>query len=424
MHQHLKISKRHLVFLLFCFIYRLTLEYAYSTIISKRFSYLGYDLDFNLVNYVNSWLLFLTIIFILKSKFHKVSDFFYFTSIVALLIPMYVLYGLDNNLSIYPPVVSTISILIIYIITNLKSFKISWKYRMLDGVKIFEVISILSILFLIYLYRNAALNLNFADVYYFREENSKLTEGTFISYISSWSYQIFTIALMAVSLHLRRYWMVLLIIFIQVFFYAASGHKSILFYPLLVFFIRWLNRYTNLGLVALQGHLIAIIFPILTFILFEDILVSSYLLRRVIFIPAKLTFIYFEFFESKPFIFWSNSILSSVLEYPFSERHTVLISEYAGWGDASANNGYISSGYAQAGLFGVLIYTLILAIILKLIDSISGKQFPLWLGISLTIVSFRSIVLSSDLFTVFLTHGLIIIMLIFFLLSKNLTKNT
>ena len=153
--------------------------------------------------------------------------------------------------------------------------------------------------------------------------------------------------------------------------------------------------------------------------MYNDILTSSFILRRIFLIPAKLTYVYFDFFNENQHIYWSNSFLSFFIEYPYDYKYTNLVGEFYGE-DMSANNGLIASGYAQAGIFGVFVYVLILGIVLNLIDNIVKNGIPLWIGLSLTIIPFRSIQLSSDILTVFLTHGFIIVILMLLLIRRNI----
>ena len=85
----------------------------------------------------------------------------------------------------------------------------------------------------------------------------------------------------------------------------------------------------------------------------------------------------------------------------------------------AANNGYISSGYAHAGFIGVLIYSLILGVYLKWLNVFSKNVPHIWLTIALMVTPFRSLILSSDLPTTFLTHGLIIATIMITLLRKQ-----
>ena len=92
-------------------------------------------------------------------------------------------------------------------------------------------------------------------------------------------------------------------------------------------------------------------------------------------------------------------------------------------GGASANNGFVSSGYAQAGMFGVFLYTVIIGWLLKCIDFLSTKsRYPLWFSLILVVNPLKTLMLSSDLFTTLLTHGLLISIMLLMLFNNGLNK--
>ena len=97
---------------------------------------------------------------------------------------------------------------------------------------------------------------------------------------------------------------------------------------------------------------------------------------------------------------------------------TILIGQFRGT-DASANNGYVSSGYAHAGIMGVFLYSLILGVIMSLLNSMTRNSDHLWFYLALVIVPIRAVVISSDLFTSLLTHGLLISILLIFLARQG-----
>lgn len=416
------ISNKRIYLVLSVILYKLILDFSYIKIISTRFESVGFQLNYSLNNYVVSWALLLYSLTFVKFKIKKVSDFFFITMLINLLVPLFVLYGLDNRYSIFPVIMTTLGFSLTYLFTKLNIFYKLQTLRINKGKHITVAISSLCVIFLVFWYNyvNVRLNFNLFDVYEFRRENKELAGGGLISYIISWTYQVFNILLLILSIHYRKYTFILIILLIQIFFFAASAHKSILFYPLLVLFLKYyIDRFNyNHNLVLIYS--LVLIVPLASFFIYDDILTSSFILRRIFLIPAKLTYVYFDFFIENPHVYWSNSFLSFFSEYPYSEPYKTHIGHFFGFENASANNGYIPSGYAQAGVFGVFIYVFIFGLILNLIDILVKNSLPLWIGLSMTIIPFRSIQLSSDLLTVILTHGFIVVILMLLLLRKNI----
>jgi multidrug transporter EmrE-like cation transporter len=163
----------------------------------------------------------------------------------------------------------------------------------------------------------------------------------------------------------------------------------------------------------------------LLYLIFDHAIAGSLFIRRVFFVPAKLTFDYFNFFSINDFVWWSNSVLEGFIKYPYDFSVSKEIGQYNGSG-SSANNGFISSGYAHAGLWGVAIYSFIFAYFIKALDSIVlNSDVPVWLALGMTIVPLRSALISSDFFTTMLTHGLALsfLMILLFRRSPHLLKS-
>jgi hypothetical protein len=152
---------------------------------------------------------------------------------------------------------------------------------------------------------------------------------------------------------------------------------------------------------------LVISFSYFIFIIFDNNLYGSLFIRRVFFVPSFLTFTYYEFFSNEQFIFWSNSITSKFIEYPFDLYPAKLIGAYLGT-DAHANNSFLSTGYMHAGIVGILFYSIIFSLILRLFDSIVYNQKFIWISVAVVIIPIRSMISSADLPTALLTHGVFI----------------
>jgi len=316
-------------------------------------------------------------------------------------------------------------LLLIFSIVRIKLVSFKSLPTVRSGLSIVIWVSSAFVAFLVvwYYVSGVSLNLNFLKVYEFRAENAELAAGGILGYTNNWTYKIFSMTLFAIALMYRRYFLAILIFLIQVYFFAASAHKGVLFLPLLVFGVWFYFRKTN-SLVILPLVFSSVIFlTLLTYFFFDSVFTSSFLSRRVFFIPANLTFAYFEFFDINAKVFWSNSVLSSFLSYPYEISMAKVIGAHLGNENMGANNGFVASGFAHAGLLGVFFYALIIGILLRIINDITYNTLPLWFAVALSVIPLRNLLISSDLFTVMLTHGFIVALVILFLSrSKNMSK--
>jgi hypothetical protein len=410
------------VFFVCLVIFRILLDVSYVFVISESFAYMGFQKNIYLFNYILSWFFYISTFFVLTNQLSKVSDFFFLIVVLLSIAPLTSLYGLDFNRAVSPVIAASLSLLIMNWIVRLRMVSFKKAKFIKHGEKIGITISILFVGFLIfwYYYSGVDLNFDFTKVYEFRRDNAEISAYGFFSYTNNWTYKIFSIFLMTLALHYRRFFLLALLLIAQTYFYAASAHKNVFLFPFLIIGIWYYFKRTS-SLNVVPVILCSIIFISLsTFFLFDDLTVSSLFSRRVFFVPANLTYVYFEFFSINPSVLWSNSILSSYFDYPYDLPVSQRIGQYLGNELMSANNGYLSMGFAHLGWLGVFIYTLLIGGIIKLINDLTYKAMPIWIAIGLTLVPLRTLITGSDLFTVLLTHGLILTIVLIFITRKKI----
>lgn len=134
---------------------------------------------------------------------------------------------------------------------------------------------------------------------------------------------------------------------------------------------------------------------------------GSLLTRRALILPALHHYYYMEFFSQNPWYWWSQSKLSLGLTHmPYDSTAPFVIGlEYYENSDTSANTGWIGSGYANAGMFGVIVYAVLMGLLFSLVESF-GKKFGPSLAMGVFITPIIDILTSADITTLLLTHGL------------------
>lgn len=420
-------NKNFIAFSVMMVLLRVLLEVSYVNIISPYFGYSGFITLFTIENYLLSWMVYMTALLFSADRISRVSDCFFLMAVIGVITPICILFGYDADRSFAPLGASIVSLLIIYFVVNTKSITFRRVPIFRNGLGLVVLISSSFVAFLIfwYLASDVSLNLDPMRVYEYRSENQDKAGGGILNYIIPWTYKIFTMTLLAIALLGRRYSLAILILSVQVFFYAASAHKSVLISPLLILGLYFYFRKTNSVLivpVVLSG---VVALTLGMYYIFDDIFASSYVVRRVLFVPSSLTFSYFEFFASNPKVFWSNSLLSGFLDYPYGKDQSMalVIGEFIGYPDQNANNGFISAGFAHAGFFGIFFYSIIIGLILRFLNHVTENLLPLWFGLSLCILPLASLLLASDLLVVLLTHGFIVALFIITLVRSKKYAN-
>ena len=432
------ITNHHRVtFILSVILFRIILESSYIYAIPNSLLFTSYNFSPSLDNYLISWAIFFLLIPFISDWFTKASDYFFIIFLLIVITPMLIIYGYDavlNNsisnsisLSIFS-LAETVNLKsIIGIIISFLSIQLIIRLKMplfknlpvlKHGFYIAIIVSSLFVVFLIFWYYISGVyfNLDLSKVYDLRVFNSNLSSKGIFAYTNGWTYNIFNMFLLSVALLKRKTILVILIICVQIYFFAGSAHKAVLFMPILILFLYFFsNRTPSLIIIPISLILICTMTMVL-FTFFDQRFLLGIFLRRLFFIPADLTFAYFDFFSTNLHVYWSNSVLKSFISYPYDSLSVSFkIGSYIGQPKMYANSGFVSSGYAHAGYLGIILYSFILGILVKLVDYMSKDSVPPWFAVSIIITPFIFVLTSADLLVVGLTHGMFISLILIFL---------
>jgi len=129
---------------------------------------------------------------------------------------------------------------------------------------------------------------------------------------------------------------------------------------------------------------------------------------------------YYEFINANGFTWFSNSVLSGWIEYPYSESIPNIIG-FGRWGAGKenfANTGFLASGYMHMGLFGMLFFSCIVGVVFWLVDSMLQTSKLAAVGFAMFSIPVW-VSVNADLGTVMLTHGMFVGTLGVWLLSAG-----
>ena len=412
-------SLSKLIFILWALLFRAVLDLSYLQFVNPLYLYKGFERGGTTNTIIESWLLFTTIVCFLPFKINKPSDFFVCVFFFGFFTPLLSLYGLSN----YPQehlYLQLFSFVLVLFFRNGNPIKIpvikNGRYFLpiLLYVIVFFVIS-----WLIYAGGAAQFNLNFNDVYSFRESSKETLGLGAMGYIIPTTFKAVLPTLLVIFLWKKKFLLALLICSVFVFCFGMSSHKAVLFYPLLILFV-WLFVDTNKKLQLLPMALTVLVLICLGLYIFVgNIVVPSLFIRRSLFAIADNSFDYYEYFNNLPPLLWSNSITSQFIEYPYHISPAKLIAEWRGKGTGSSvNTSFVGTGYAHAGIYGIVLYGLLTGLLLRLIDSFHAMNLPVWVVVGITIIPIQALFFSTDLPTVFLTHGMLLSILILFSLRQ------
>lgn len=416
------LNTQKLIFIFTSLIFWFLLDCGYRYFVVIKYEYAGFYLHFT-IKYLEAFAIFLFLIFCSPKILNRPSDFFIVIILFGFISPLLIFYGLSNQNRFYLYIV-----LIGYIVIDLTRKGKPLKLQIISNTKdiIFYLIILGALFVSVWFIITAGfsnLNFNFNEVYKFRDETTIIVDVGFMSYLNIWAYKVFGPILLTISLWKKKYFWMIIIILLHLFWFGVSNHKIILFSPILIIFLYFLFSYNKSFLIIPLSLSLLISLCLLFFYLFEEVWMSNLIIRRSFFVPSFLTFTYYEFFSMHGFIYWSNSITSKLINYPFQLDPPNLIGSYLGT-QAHANNSFFATGYMHAGYLGVIFYSVITGFLFKIVDSISNKNLPVLFVVSSLIIPVYSLITSADLPTALLTHGIILsIVFLFFFRSKKYIAN-
>ena len=272
---------------------------------------------------------------------------------------------------------------------------------------------------IVYVYLAAVVGISFrflsvGDVYDVRADYSDaLSESRLLGYLVSTQANAVNPLVIAAGLYSLRAVPLLAGIAGQLLLYSSAGFKTILFSVPAILIIGLVFRFASRpsGLKLVWGCTGVVVIALAVDVLRDGLFWSSLLTRRFLIVPARLTGVYLDFYDSHPFHLLGNSVLSPWVQspYDFAPPRTISI-HLTGSPNTAMNANLFADGFAQFGWIGIALISLLLVVYLRLLDR-AARGMPT--AVAAVVVVMPAITLSnSSLLTSFLSHGLIAALLV------------
>lgn len=401
-------------------LFRLALDYAYGAYVvgQYEFYYLPIRWNVDYLQYATSLALYLLSFFNLRPHQHSPGNIFQLMVCLFVIAPLTSQYGLDADKDVVPVLTTLAALTLTRVISEFSAFDVRSYFVAEAGQVLAIVVCICGILFLIAwtVVSGAVSNFNLDPerVYDFRSNVSSALDIGVLAYVNLWIYKSFTIYLVCVCLEKKRYIWLLPILLVQAYFAGVTSHKSVFFMPILTIgFWYFLSRGQRLYKIAIALAILVVAAALLS-------ITSGYngfaelAVRRTFYVPSGLTFAWFEYFYTHPYVLWSDKLLSAWIETQYTGfKIPNVVGEFIFIDpEVAANNGMVSAGFSHAGYLGVLAYALVLGVIVNLLNHFSRTGIPIWFTTALSIGPLRTAIADSDLPTAFLSHGIMISLLL------------
>lgn len=215
------------------------------------------------------------------------------------------------------------------------------------------------------------------------------------------------------GISLKRYWLTVAGCLVLGGLFMVYPHKTtlIMLLPLLLF--AFVNDHRKQTGYMLMGLVAAILITV-ALTAWWNIMPESLLVRRIFFTPAFITHAYTEYFRDTP-VFFTHSFMGGIFQYPFELEPAFEISRAYFLSDVMrCNTGFIGDGFLNFGYAGMILFTVLTAVLFQFIAQLKLK--PLYFGLSFFILYEIS---NSSPVTLILTHGLLLLLLIMTFMLRN-----
>lgn len=410
-------AREAIMFILGVMAWKIVLDFDYIYFISPQYSYMGMNYDFDITTYVLSFCLAACAIIAVGPTTRGPGDILLQIFLLAGITPFLSFYGCSNSSTVYAFTITAAFSLSCRIV---KWKPIGMKVSRIDTAPLLVSILIVlgfSLFFMIYKLGFSKFDLDFFTVYERRRDINESIAGSLLAYVYGITGKGLLPALVVLGLLYRSPLITGIAFVLGVLWFGLTSHKIYAFIPLITLVSAYIYRGRRPWLMMCSALVILVIISIIEAIL-SDGVINAFVVRRGLFVPAQLSFTYYEVFRDlEPLYFRNTGLLSWLSAYPFSKTPNEIVSLYLfGHDEVAANNGVLGTGFMHGGTLGVFIMLSVVSLLLYFANCLSNSN-ELWVSAGITTVPFLTLFLNSDLLTTLLTHGLLAALLVLAIVS-------
>lgn len=241
------------------------------------------------------------------------------------------------------------------------------------------VVTIVSTIYVLFVYRSNLRLVSFAEVYDQRSANAELGAGLVMRYVSSWLYTVLIPLCLAYGLVARNYKYFWLGAAACVTIYMATAAKGAIVLPIVyvgVFGLFARNRLRVMYPLLISA--MSLCMCVLVVVKNTDSIafwISSLVLMRTIGVGGLLTRTYYDFFLTHPHTSYTNIKLIGMITgaYPYGTLAVgQVVGQYYWSGDMNANaNFWATDGIASLGLIGVPVASVLCALLFMVVNAVT-----------------------------------------------------
>jgi len=406
-----------------CALYVVVFVLVYKRVVVPVWGYEGFHSRTTATRAAAAWVLAVLPSLWMPIKLKRPSQTVYWLLYLLVLVPacLVPIYALEDQSS--GPLLFAVCLVTVYAFTGMI-------YRLpllplprvhLESYEFSVILALLSVTFYALLVSSFGFQfhyVSFKDTYSVRGQfkNTVDQAPTLVAYAIGWQAWVINPLVMAMGLRSRRISWVLAGAMGQFAIYSITAFRAMLFSAGLLLYLLFAMRSSKAFGTRLAATWTAIFAGAGALQFFGYSLIPALLVAvRMTALPGLLTGYYYEFFSSHAKVHLGHSILRSLVDYPYAVEPPYLIG-FLYFHNASndANANLWADAYANFGYPGIICFTLLLAIVLWLYDSMAVGRDK---RVAVLLIGLPAFSLANGaLLTTLLSNGMGLAMLLMYLM--------
>jgi len=227
---------------------------------------------------------------------------------------------------------------------------------------------------------------SFEDIYERRlDARAILPGGSLVGYLLAALKFAFTPIILVLALTRRSFRYIVLAVLAVAAIFSLDGSKDTIFRPLLLLTAAWIigKRGKMMGVKTAFGIAAALAISLFEYAAVGNYFIAGTVIRRQLIVPAEMTAYYYDFFSQAGFTYFSDGIVGKILGWQkFDLAKAPLIGyEYLGKVESNANANLWASAYADLGIAGLILVSILAGVVLRIVDSYDGPYARILTGI-------------------------------------------
>ena len=411
--------------MLWFIVFKIVLDLTYVLIQADAYGYYGFSFEPNIAKWLFSWILYLFTGLCVASDKTNCCTIFSYTVFMLSLAPAFVYYEYNPEAKLWMLLAQALTLVLMNAImgaltakVKIKNKKIPYTSRRLS----FIVVLVLGAYFVYSFVTNGLPSLGSLSWENVSEIRANSNVSTLMAIIQNLLCRIVCPITLMLLFKSRKWVGFALVLVIQLYTYAITGFKTYLFIPLVLIAVSILPKINLKKLISFALPCVVVLCNLIYKVLGE-IYPYALINERVLFLPAKIKFAYFDYFSSHDFVYFSQSTIAKLFgfESNYSQNIPNLIGDvYFNRPEMWTNTGFMADAYANLGILGMVLIGVLLAVILAWVDVTVECDSPdVMLGIQSMFLLYYISLNDGSAISVFFSGGMIFAVLLVLFISFN-----